>query len=163
MRLKAVPDPPESVAAVADAQRALALVPDPEEDCCARIGDSLGVPREEARAWLTFLRALGLAERAGGGFARTDGEPDPEHLRAAFRERVFGAREVLDALAGGATPGEAAEALYPAVPDWERARREDWRAFYRERTERLLGWAVLLGLAREENGEFSPGPAYGEP
>lgn len=163
MRLKAVPPSPGSADVLADAQRAVARVPDPEDDCCARIGDRLDAPRDDAREWLTFLRALGLVRRTDAGFVRTDRDPAPASVRTPFAERVFGAREVLAALDGGTSAAAAAEAVFPAVPTWERERREDWRAFYHERTERLLGWAVLLGLAREHNGGFYPGPAYGEP
>ncbi|MFB6219750.1 MAG: hypothetical protein ABEH77_11370 [Halobacteriaceae archaeon] len=163
MRLKAVPPVPESADALADAQQAVGLVPDPEDDCCARIGARLDAPRDDAREWLTFLRALGLVRRTDTGFVRTDREPTPEYVRGEFAERVFGAREVLAALDGGTTAEAAAGAVFPAVPAWERERREDWRAFYRERAGRLLEWAVLLGLASEDAGEFSPGPAYGEP
>jgi hypothetical protein len=162
VRFKPVPEPPASLARLSDARRAVPLVPGTEADCCARLVDRLAVAREDARAWLTFMRALELVERTDAGFLRTDRDPEGEAVRTAFRERVFGAREVLDALGDGEPTGaEAAfEAVAATVPDWERARRGDWRAFWRERTDRLLGWAVLLGLARRHGDGFSSGPAY---
>jgi hypothetical protein len=106
--------------------------------------------RDEARTWLTFLRALGLVERTESGFVRTDRDPESEAVVTAFRERVFGAREALAALDDGAqSVAEVADAVTDAVPAWERERHGDWRATYRDRTAALLGWAVLFGLALE--------------
>lgn len=130
---------------------ALPLVPGAVEDCCARVVARTAVPsRDEARRWLTFLRALGLATETDAGFARTRENKDREALAGAFRERVFGAREVLDALAAAEEPlDEAAvfERVEAQVPAWERARHDDWQRRWRERVARLLAWADLLGLA----------------
>lgn len=163
MRLKAVPPPPESADTLAEAARAVGRVPAPEGDCCRRVGDRLEVVRDEARTWLTFLRALGLVRQARQGFVRTDRDPTGAATAQAFTERVFGAREVGETLAGGTTAEAAFEAVAEAVPAWERERREDWRAFWRERTRRLLGWAVLFGVAERDGKGFTPGPAYGRP
>ncbi|MFB6080550.1 MAG: hypothetical protein ABEJ81_06095 [Haloferacaceae archaeon] len=150
MRFKRVPEPPREVGALDDARRAVALVPDPEADCCARLRDRLDLPdRDAARAWLTFLRALSLVDRTGDGYRRTRPAPNDAERRAAFRERVYGVREALDAVEadGPRTAGEVADRLRDRVPAWERNRDPDWEASWRERTRRLLDWTVLLGLA----------------
>lgn len=134
-----------------EARRGVPLVPAGETDCCARVGDRLDCSRQEARRWLTFLRALGLARESDTGFVRTDTDANPETLTAAFRGRVFGAREVLDALDDGPLDAATvADRTFDAVPEWERDRRPDPRAEWGERVERLLGWAVLFGLAESE-------------
>jgi hypothetical protein len=150
VRFKEVPAPPASLDALADYRRAVPLVPGSEDDCCARLQRRTDVAtRAAARTWLTFLRALELVEETDDGYARTRGDADPEALADAFRERVVGAREVLAALDEGPVDAAAAfEAVRPAVPRWERHRNpETWEDEWRERAERLLSWAVLLGLA----------------
>lgn len=149
-RFKPVPAPPADREGLAAAQAALPVVPRDEDDCCRRLAErtALGLGRDQARTWLTFLRALGLAERTASGFRRTDRDPESTATTAAFRERVFGAREVLDALGDGpATVDDAAEAVAAATPAWERERRPDWRAEARERAANLCDWAVRFGLA----------------
>jgi hypothetical protein len=164
VRLKAVPEPADNVATLAAAQRAVPRVPGTETDCCARIAERLGVGRDHARTWLTFLRALELVERTDSGFVRAERDPEAAATRKAFRERVFGARETLAAVADGpVTVEDAFQRVAEAVPAWERDRRGDWRAHWRERTARLLAWAVLLDLAAADGERFSPGPAYREP
>jgi hypothetical protein len=158
VRFKLLPEPPESLDFVADAQRAVPLVPGSEDDCCARLMRRVGFPaRDVSRTWLTFLRALELARETDSGFVREQREPTPEHLRDAFRRRVYGAREVLDSL----DPDEPREvdevfaAFEERVPEWETHRAaEDWRDVWRERIERILGWAVLLGLAAERDNGY---------
>src|SRR6056297_3317185 len=99
MQFKLVPEPPADLAMVADAQRAVPLVPGTEDDCCARLMRRLDFPsRDAARTWLTFLRALELADERDSGFVRRSQEPTPTHLRSAFLDRVYGAREVLESL-----------------------------------------------------------------
>lgn len=156
MRFKPVPAPPATLDGLAEARRAVPLVPGTETDCCARLQSRLDLgARDEARRWLTFLRALGLAEETERGFVRTDREVERDALAAAFRERVFGAREVLAAIEGGAaTPEEVFEAVADAVPRWERAKGTDWREDWGERVERLLGWAVLFGLAERDGRRY---------
>lgn len=156
MRFKLLPEAPDSLDLVADAQRAVPLVPGTEDDCCARLMRRLDFPsRDVARTWLTFLRALGLArETESGTFVRESAEPTPEHLRESFRERVYGAREVLETL--DADEPTSVEEVFAAfedrVPVWETHRAaEDWRDVWRERVERILAWAVLLDLAAERD------------
>jgi len=156
MRFKRIPEPPDSLDALADYRRAVPLVPGSENDCCARLQRRTDVAtRDAARTWLAFLRALELVEETDSGYARTRADADPAALADAFRERVLGAQEALAALDEGPTSADAVfEAVRPAVPQWERHRNPGtWEAEWRERVERLLGWAVLLGLVdRSERG-----------
>jgi len=160
MRFKPVPEPPADLAFVAEAQRALPLVPGSEDDCCARLVSRTDLPaRDEARRWLTFLRALGLAEEThSGGFVRVRRDPDPDALAAAFHERVFGAREVLsilDAADRPLAPDAVFERFAAHVPKWERDRMPgEWRDLWGERVARLLGWAALFGLAEVVDGGY---------
>ena len=152
MKLKPVPAAPDSLDAVADVQRAVPLVPGSAEDCCARVMDRTFVDeRDEARTWLTFLRALDLARETEEGFVRRRTEPERSALADSFRERVFAAGDVLDALTdadGPLTADEVFERVEPTIPTWEREKDPGgWRETWRERVRRLLDWSVLLGLA----------------
>jgi hypothetical protein len=160
MKLKPVPAAPDGLDALADVQRAVPLVPGSEEDCCARVLDRTHVgERDEARTWLTFLRALDLARETDAGFVRERGEPEQQALAEAFRAQVFAADDVLDALAdadGPLTADEVFERVEPTVPTWEREKNPGgWRDTWRERVRRLLDWAVLLGLAEREDGGYA--------
>ena len=166
MRLKPVPDAPDSLDGLAAVQRAVPLVPETEDDCCARLVRRCDLPdRDAARAWLTFLRALELAEETADGSYRRRRrvDVDPATLRESFRDRVFGARELLDALdSADAIDADAAfAALRERVPRWERHRSASWEADWRDRTARLLEWSVLFGLA-EKRGEGYVAVASGE-
>lgn len=158
MRLKPLPEPPADLSAVADAQSAVPLVPGSENDCCARLMRREGYQsRDVARTWLTFLRALELAEETDSGFRRTEREPTRENVRESFRERVFGASETVDVLRESDEPLTAEqvfERLRETVPGWERERRSSWVDHWQERTENLLDWLVLLDLADRENGGY---------
>lgn len=158
MRYKVVP-PATSTEFLREAHEALPLVPGTVEDCCTRIRDRTeGVhSRDEARELLTFLQAVGLAAEVDEGFYRPREPPGDDELASAFEEHVYGAREVLGALEES---GEAetvewvfAEAIEPIVPRWERDREGDWRATWRERTERLLAWAAFFGLVEPLDGD----------
>lgn len=154
VRYKVVP-PVRDVAFLRAVADALPLVPGTVEDCCARIRDRTAVPaRDEAREWLTFCRALGLAAETERGYHRVGDEPGEEEIVAGFRDRVFGAREVLEAVGDGATATAVFEEIRAGVPQWERAREEDWESTWQERTERLLGWAVVFGLVERESEEY---------
>ena len=152
MQFKLVPEPPESLDFVAEAQRAVPLVPGSEDDCCARLLDRTDLPsRDSARTWLTFLRALGLAEETSSGFARVRRDPDPEYLGEQFRENVFGVPALLETLSEAAEPLSADEAFAEfrdEVPTWEHHKNPNsWEEIWGERVEYLLDWAALLGLA----------------
>jgi hypothetical protein len=163
MRFKLVPEPPESVERVAEAQRAVPLVPGTEDDCCARLLRRLEFPsRDVARTWLTFLRALELAEEREAGFVRLPREPTREHLQGAFLDRVYGAREVHEAL--GTEPRDADDVFQrfeARVPEWEHYKDPSgWRETWRERVSHLLDWLVLLDLAdRCKEGYVARGSA----
>ena len=155
VRFKIVP-PVRTVGFLREAAETLPLVPGSVEDCCSRIRDGTAVTsRDEAREYLTFLQALGLVAETDRGFHRVRDGPGDEDLSVAFRERVFGAREVLDCVATEPrTVEEAFDALRDEIPRWERDRHEDWEAEWRERTERLLGWAAVFGLVTESDGQY---------
>ena len=164
MRLKPLPEPPASLDEVGAAQRAVPLVPGSENDCCARLMRRRDFPsRDVARTWLTFLRALELAEETDSGFKRTDRDPTPENLRASFVNRVFGAEEALEALRTRDEPlpaDEAFAALRGMVPGWERHKQRGWEDVWENRVGDLLDWLVLLDLAeRTEDGYVAAQPS----
>jgi hypothetical protein len=157
MQRKPVPPAPPSLAAVGDVRDAAPLVPKPEDDCCRRLVDRAGVAdRGRASSWLVFLSALGVLTEADAGYAR-EGEvslDDTAALAARFREHVFLAAETVDALDADEprSPAEVFEVVRERVPRWERAKRDDWEAFWTGRVERRLDWAVLFGLAARTDG-----------
>lgn len=159
MRYKVVP-PVRDVEFCYEAADLLPLVPGSVEDCCARLRDGTDLPsRDLAREMLTFLEALGLVAETERGYHRVRDQPDRAALAQAYRNRVFGVAEVLDALRaaeGPLTPDEAFDALREDVPEWERARHPDWEAVWRDRTRRLLDWTVEFGLARATDEGYEP-------
>ncbi|GAA0193235.1 hypothetical protein [Halobaculum roseum] len=174
MKFKLVPEAPDTVAFVADAQAAVPLVPGSEDDCCARLMRRLGLrSRDVARTWLTFLRALDLADETEDGFKRLRADPTPAYLREQFLTGVYGAGDVADALlaadaegksdpdresdpdeANGLAADEAFAAFVDRVPNWERYRTDDWESVWRERVERHLAWFVLLDLAERRGDAY---------
>ena len=151
MKFKVVPPAPDSLARLETVWQAVPVVPDGEESCCARLMQEANVPaQDEAKEWLTFTRALDLAEEGPRGYSRVRGEFDPETLAERFRTHVYVAEEALAVLADADEPLEATavfDRLRDRVPTWERQRHADWAETWTERTERILGWAVLFGLA----------------
>jgi len=161
MRFKLVPEPPADPDFVAEAQRAVPLVPGSEDDCCARLLDRTDLrERDAARTWLTFLRALGLAEETDSGFVRIRRDPEPECLRERFREGVFGAPAILAALADADRPlsvEEVFERFRDEVPTWEQHKNPNsWEQLWRERVGHILEWCVLLGLAERTDDGYRP-------
>lgn len=159
MKVKHVPAAPDDLAFVETAQRAVPLVPDSQDDCCARLLDRTDlVARDDAATWLTFLRGLGLVERGQSGYSRVRREPDPEFLREAFLEGVFGSGPLLDALADADEPltaDEAFERVRDAIPEWERHKNpHTWTDVWTETVAHELDWLVLLGLAAERDGGY---------
>jgi hypothetical protein len=148
VQFKIVP-PPRPLAELREMAAALPAVPRAETDCCGAIVAAMDLSaRDDARTYLTFLRALGLAATDGGRYYRVRPAPDDDALARTFRERVFLCERVLGTLADDAlTPAEAFEHVREHVPEWERHRHEDWEAEWRERVARLLAWAHELGLA----------------
>jgi hypothetical protein len=95
VRFKLLPEAPESLDVVADAQRAVPLVPGSEDDCTARLLRRLDFPsRDVARTWLTFLRALELASETPSGFVREPTEPTLEHPGSPFERRRYSENEL---------------------------------------------------------------------
>lgn len=159
MKFKLVPPVPDSLDFVREAQRAVPLVPGSEDDCCARLMRRTDLPaRDDARTWLTFLRALELATETDAGFTRLSQEPTPEHLRDAFPRRVFGAEELLATLRAADEPmttDEAFARFRERVPQWEHYKNPtEWEDVWQERTGDLLDWLVLLNVAEETDGRY---------
>lgn len=152
MRFKLLPEAPATLEAVREAQQAIPLVPGTESDCCARLQRRCGFPsRDVARTWLTFLRALALAEETPSGFRRRREDPTPDHLREAFLENVFLADDVLRKLVdsdGPVTADEVFPDVREDVPTWEHHKNPDtWQDIWRDRIAEQLAWFELLGLA----------------
>lgn len=102
------------------------------------------------------MRALGLVEQTTSGFVRTDRAPSDPATATAFRERVYGAREVLERLesADGPVSAETVFEDLNVVPRWEGHRDPDPAHTWRERVGDLLEWAVLLGLAEHRSAGY---------
>ncbi|WP_440989209.1 hypothetical protein [Haloarchaeobius baliensis] len=159
MRVKHVPAAPDDLAFVADAQRAVPLVPDSQDDCCARLLERTDlVARDDAATWLTFLRGLGLVERGPSGYSRVRREPDTEFLREAFLAGVFGAEDVLGVLRDADRPLTAAETferVRDAIPEWERHKNPNtWTDIWTQTVTNELDWLVRLGLADRVDGGY---------
>ncbi|MDG5776029.1 hypothetical protein QA599_06210 [Haloarculaceae archaeon H-GB1-1] len=156
MKYKVAPEP-RSLAFLGDAQATLPLVPSPDQDCCARLMDGTDVAvREDAQEWITFLQALGLVTETDRGYKREGVDPDEADLGAAFRERVYAAADVLDALesVGPADADAVFEEVRDVVPQWERNRVPDWEAAWVGRVERLLEWAVRFDLVERDGDAY---------
>lgn len=164
MKFKPVPPVPDSLDFLEEVQDAIPLVPGTVENCCARVMNRSDVPsQDEARTWLTFLQALGLARETERGFARTREAVARERLKERFEERVFGASEIAEILAeeGSLGAGGVFERFAETVPNWERFRHPDsWETLWHERVERLLEWGVLFGwferVETDESVRYSP-------
>ncbi|MFB6268542.1 MAG: hypothetical protein ABEH83_01265 [Halobacterium sp.] len=159
MQRKPVPPAPSSLDRVWTVRDAAPLVPEPEGDCCRRLVERADVPdRGTASAWLVFLAALGVVDDTASGYARNRSEPSRSELAAAFRENVFLAAECVDALGDDPrTAEDVFEDVRDHVPQWERAKREDWKSFWTGRVGRRLDWAVLLGLAERSDDGYVAG------
>ena len=156
-----LPDSDRLVAYVADVQNAVPLVPGTEDDCCARLQRRQGFPsRDVSRTWLTFLRAIDLADETDDGFRRTRIDPTVESLRAGLLDGVLGAAEIATELIDAdaerpLTAADGFDAVEDLIPRWERTRTDDWESVWRGRVERLLSWFDALDLA--ERVESSDG------
>ncbi|WP_254761673.1 hypothetical protein [Natrinema marinum] len=162
MRFKPVPEPPDDLAFVETVHLALPETAGAVDDCCAHLLEETSiVDRDEAATWLVFLRALELAAEEPAGYRRRRPGPgdaatalERDRLRRAFRERVAGAEAVLAALDGSDRPLTAAAVGDALCEDGSNGEQRPRRHRIRDdRVERLLEWAVLLGLAeRAESG-----------
>jgi len=132
-------------------------VPGTVEDCCRRIRDGTDLrAREDAREFLTFCRALGLAGETAAGYFRPCEPPDEAAVAEAFGDRIYAASEIIAALDEPRTGTDLhAEVVRPLVSRWERDRDPDWEETWCERTDRVLGWGVELGpIDRTEDDRF---------
>lgn len=157
-RYKVAPEP-ATIDALGAVHGALPLVPEDVTDCCGRVVDRTSVSnRDDAREWIAFLEALGLAEETDRGYQRVGIDVTPGGVRDPFAERVFGVGELLDALleSGPLTAEEGFDVLRPSIPDWERERHPDWERVWRDRTRRLLEWCVTFGLATRDGDSYRP-------
>lgn len=154
MRFKWVVEPPATLDAVADAQRAIPLVPAREADCLRRLVDRTDETviddREDAREWLTFLRAIGLVERTAGGYRRERIELSVGELVGRLHDGIYGARELYDRLEAADEPlsvDDLAETV--DLPTWERHHHTDPEQVRRQRLGRLAEWFVLCGMTEQ--------------
>jgi len=159
MRYKTAPGPVELVGVdtLGSAHTALPLVPETVDDCCARVVERTAVSnRDDAREWITFLEALGLAEETPRGYRRVKTDLDPNALSDAFVENVFGVAELLESLEaeGPLTAEEGFASLRPSVPAWEMDRHADPERAWTERVRRLLAWSVAFGLAGRDGERY---------
>ena len=158
MQFKLVPEAPDSVDYLETVGAAVPLVPGTEDDCCARIMRKTEIsPRDEARTWLTFLRALELAKEGPTGFHRVRGRPAPSdpaefsRLRESFVSRVYGVERILRILEAAEAP-LTVQAVFDrfreSIPQYEQHKhRNRLRKIWGERVARILEWAVLFDLA----------------
>ena len=149
MRFKWVAEPPATIDAVQDAQRAIPLVPASEADCLRRLvdrTDTIG-DRDDASQWLTFLRALALVEQTTRGYRRKRVDLTAGELADRLLDGIYGAREIHDVLAAAAEP-LAVDDLDGVVdlPTWERHHHADPEGVRRQRLRRLIDWFVLCGV-----------------
>jgi hypothetical protein len=157
-RRKPVPPVPDSLDRLDAVRAAVPLTPEPETSCCARLMERADVPvRDDARAWLTFLRGLGLVEETDRGYVRTRDNLDRAALSERFLEGVYGARELRETVecTGPLGVDEAFEQFREHVPQYERHRTDDWGTVWRGRVTRLLGWGTLFGVFERTDAGYA--------
>ncbi|TYL36000.1 hypothetical protein CV102_24940 [Natronococcus pandeyae] len=159
MQFKPVPPASNSLEFLETVRRAVPRDPEDTDDCCARLVDRTEIESRDAAAeWLTFLRALELATEQAAGFARTQVDLDLDELQRTFRDRLYGADELLARLEEADEPLSAtavATRLEAAGRGDERHERSSrLEARREERIERLLEWAVLLELVERTDGGY---------
>ena len=150
MRFKWVAEPPATVDAMEDIQRAIPLVPASETDCLRRLVDRTDTieDRDQANRWLTLLRALALVDRTPSGYRRERVDLTAAELVDRLINGVYGARELHDAIATADEP-LSVDGLDGVVdlPTWERHHHADPEQVRRQRIRRLADWFVLCGVA----------------
>ncbi|ARS88492.1 hypothetical protein [Natrarchaeobaculum aegyptiacum] len=160
MKFKPVPEPPDALEGL---ERVVHTVPARSvavDDCCAHLVAKTDLEtREEAAAWLTFLRALELVDEGREGYYRLEGASssdgvddrgtDVARCRRAFVDRVYGVEAVLAALEAVGKPLSASE-LADGVDD----RLVSDRSGSGERLVRLLEWAVLFDLVERDGDRY---------
>lgn len=171
MKFKLVPRPPGDLATASRILRAVPARAGAVEDCCARlVAETPVAERDDAAAWLVFLRALDVVEATAEGYRRRADRVDPAGCRGRFRGRVVGADAVVDVLEGADEPLSTTAVIARVLErestsaggarvdrngtDGSGSRVDRDEADRRERIERLLGWAVLLGAAERTADGF---------
>jgi len=162
MRFKWVPEPPATVEAVIDAQRAIPLVPASESDSLRRLVDrteEIGIDdQDDAREWLTFLRALGVVDQTPSGYRRHREEVTGSRLVDRLLDNVYGARELYAALEATEEPLSLDDLDRRAavdLPTWERHHHgTDHKRVRRRRLRRLAEWFVLCDAAERTAGGY---------
>lgn len=157
MRVKPVPEPPDSLDAVDTAWQAVPLVPASTNDCCYRVMGALELEsRAQARTWVTFLYGLGFVTQTPQGFVRVRDPPDA--LRDAFLNGIYGAREIVDILerTKGVVGVDAVFDDFEAhVPAWEVHRTTVWRRTWKTRVAVILDWLALLGVIKHSPNGYT--------
>ena len=149
MRFKWVVEPPATLNGMADAQRAIPLVPASEADCLRRLVDRTDAvdDREGAREWLMFLRAIGLVKRTPSGYCRERVELSASELVDRLCDSIYGAREIYGRLEAADEPSSVDDfAETVDLPTWEQHHHTDPERVRRQRFRRLAEWFVLCGL-----------------
>ncbi|WP_440771457.1 hypothetical protein [Natronorubrum sp. DTA28] len=170
MQFKPVPEPPDDLESLETILKAVPTEAGVVEDCCQHLLEETRLDaRNEAETWLVFLRALELVTEEPAGYRRCSsakgGSDDTalvlERCQRAFRDRVYGANLVLEALEraeGPLTDSETFGAVRGDVPAFDRevdtGRLE---THWTERIRRLLEWGILFGLVeRTTDGRYRP-------
>lgn len=152
MRFKWIPAPPDSLAAVRAAHRAIPLVPASEADCLRRLVDRTDTTddRDDASEWLRLLQALTLVEQTPSGYRRERLELTTDELADRLREGVYGARELDERLTVADEPLSIDELDGTVeLPTWEYHHRVDPEGVRWQRLRRLVEWFVLCGVAKQ--------------
>ncbi|WP_345779411.1 hypothetical protein [Natrinema sp. SYSU A 869] len=141
MQFKPVPEPPTDRTLLATVCRTLPATASDVDDCCQHLIDE--TPLETRRRGSLFCAR---------SRSRTDSDT-PDDLEQDELERAD----------GSLTANEVAAAIQSERQqsgDWRRRSNRDEKA-QRERVERLLEWAVLLGLAEKPGDGYRAAPARG--
>lgn len=153
-----LPPVPDDLDVLWQARATLPRTPDPESDCCGRIGRELNVDPARAREWFTLLRVLGLVEQTGRGYVEVEDRPDDDVLADRLFDRVYGAetlRSELEAAGGTAPRDEVFETVAESVTSWERLRRRrTWREEWEAGFDRLLDWLAAFDAIDRDDGDL---------
>ncbi|MFB6253504.1 MAG: hypothetical protein ABEI06_02725 [Halobacteriaceae archaeon] len=150
MKFKPIPQPPDQISTLKEAQQSIPMVPSTETNCCSRLVSVLNLSEKDvARTWLTFLRALKLVQKSNTGYTRTTHSPLSDSTRWAFITRVIGVQKMLAILWRVQDPVRE-EQLFSEwvdiVPEWERQKSAHWQQTWRQRLRRIVRWATLFDL-----------------
>ncbi len=160
MKFKVLPEPPHDIAAVTSIHRGVPLVPDSEVSCCARLLQRTDIARQDdAKEWLTFLRALELVEKEAGQYQRRQTPVDAATLQEPFLDNIYLAAEALAVVEAAETPLPATDVftrLSDSLPTWDQHRYHDPESVWRDRVRRILEWEVILGLLDRTADGYQP-------